>query len=151
MRTAGGGPRGGTPLGGPPPPGAGVVLATSRGQLVIVAVDTVPAAVAGELGITAGGSAMAMSGGPRDKDYYEEKYGDADENDMPRRQRISDGNKQEFENSGWLRQRMPGEERRREFMEWLQKGHEQGEAHTHLRPGSREAEAAVREFEAENP
>jgi len=151
MRTAGGGPRGGTPLGGPPPPGAGVVLATSRGQLVIVAVHTVPAAVAGELGITAGGSAMAMSGGPRDKDYYEEKYGDADENDMPRRQRISDGNKQELENSGWLRQRMPGEERRREFMEWLQKGHEQGEAHTHLRPGSREAEAAVREFEAENP
>jgi hypothetical protein len=46
---------------------------------------------------------------------------------------------------------MPDEERRREFMEWLQKGHEQGEAHTHLRPGTREAEAAVREFEAENP
>ncbi|MEV6448592.1 hypothetical protein [Amycolatopsis sp. NPDC051716] len=151
MRTAGGGPRGGTPLSGPPSPGSGVLLATSQGQLVIVAADTVPAVVAGELGITAGTSAMAMSGGPRDKDYYEEKYGDAEENDMPRRQRISDGNKQELEKSGWLRQRMPDEERRREFMEWLQKGHEQGEAHTHLRPGSREAEAAVREFEAENP
>ncbi|MER6666896.1 hypothetical protein ABT256_20305 [Amycolatopsis japonica] len=151
MRTAGGGPRGGSPLPGPPPPGAGVVLATSRGQLVIVAVDTIPAAVASDLGITAGASAMAMSGGPRDKDYYEEKYGEGGENDMPRRQRISDGNKQELENSGWLRRRMPSEERRREFMEWLQRGHEQGEAHTHLRPGSREAEAAVREFEAENP
>lgn len=151
MRTAGGGPRGGAPLSGPPPPGAGVVLATARGQLVIVAADTIPVTVAGELGITAGATAMTMAGGPRDKDYFEEKYGDGEENDVPRRQRISDGNKQELENSGWLKRRMPSVERRREFMEWLQKGHERGEAHTHLRPGSREAESAVRQFETENP
>jgi hypothetical protein len=36
-------------------------------------------------------------------------------------------------------------------MEWLETNHRQGEAHIHLRPGSREAEAALREFLAENP
>jgi hypothetical protein len=149
MRTAGGGPRGGTPYNGPP--GGGVLLATSQGQLIVVAADTVPVEVAGQLGITAGATAMSMSGGPRDGDYWEDKYGDDPRGELPRRQRISDGNKQELEDSPWLRQRLPNDDRRREFMKWLEKGHKQGEEHAHFRPGSRELEAAVREFELENP
>lgn len=149
MRTAGGGPRGGTTYNGPP--GGEVLLATSQGQLVVVAAETAPVEVAGQLGITGGATAMSMSGGPRDNDYWEDKYGDDSRNELPRRQRISDGNKQELEDSGWLKQRLPNDERRREFMNWLERGHDQGETHTHLRPGSREAEAAVREFESESP
>jgi hypothetical protein len=47
MRTAGGGPRGDTPYNGSP--GGDVLLATSQGQLVIVAAETVPVEVAGQL------------------------------------------------------------------------------------------------------
>jgi hypothetical protein len=83
---------------------------------------------------------MSMSGGPRDRDYWEDTYGDDPRGELPRRQRISDGNKQELEESAWLRRRLPDDERRREFMKWLEKGHRQGEEHTHLRPGSQEAE-----------
>ena len=52
---------------GPPPPGAGsqgMVLALSNGQRVVVAAETVPVAVAGQLGIAGGGTAMAMAGRP---------------------------------------------------------------------------------------
>ncbi|MGY1898331.1 hypothetical protein [Nocardia gipuzkoensis] len=149
MRAAGGGPRGGAPYSGPP--SGGVMLATSNGQFVVVAAETIPAAVAGQLGITAGATVFNMAGGdPRDPHYWEDKYGDDAHDELPRRQRISDGNKQELEDSAWLRRRLPDDRRRREFMKWLERGHNQGERHTHLRPDSREAEAAVREFEAEN-
>lgn len=58
--TGGGGARPGAPVGGPP--SMGVVLATSRGQLVFVAAETIPVAVAGQLAVAAGGTGtMAMS------------------------------------------------------------------------------------------
>lgn len=71
--------------------------------------------------------------------------------ESPRFQRISDANKQELQESGWLRRLLRDVDRRREFMEWLETNHRQGEAHIHLRPGSREADAALRDFLAENP
>jgi hypothetical protein len=148
-RTMGGGSAGA----GPASAGSGPVMlaTTGGGRLVVIAAETVPVAVSGQVGAIAGAGALAMAGTPRDPDYWEDKYGDDPLNERPRRERISDGNKAELEDSGWLRGRLPDEERRREFMEWLQRRHEQGEAHIHLRPGSREAEQAVGEFELENP
>jgi hypothetical protein len=100
-------------------------------------------------GAVGSGTASAMSG--KDKDWYEDEYGDDPRNRLPRRQRISDGNKVELEDSGWLKKKLPDADRRREFMKWLEANHQQGEAHEHLRPGSREAEAMLRRFLAENP
>ncbi len=149
-RTLGGGGAGGSGTSGGS--SGQVMLATAGRRVVVVAAETVPAAVSGQaIAGLAGTGAMAMSGGPRDDDYWEDTYGEDPRDELPRRQRISDGNKAELEDSGWLRQRLPDEERRRAFMEWLQRRHEEGEAHIHLRPGSREAEQAVREFESENP
>jgi hypothetical protein len=128
-----------------------VVLATQDGQLVVVAVETIPVQVAGAYGIVAGTTAWTMSGTPDDDDYWEDKYGDDPRDDLPRRQRISDGNKTELEDSDWLKRRLPDDDRRREFMDWLKKGHRLGEPHVHKRPSSRELEQAVQEFELENP
>src|SRR6266568_2194309 len=129
------GPGGGTPAG--PSTGGGVVLATNGGgQLVIVAAETIPAAVATELGIAGAANAMAMAGDPRDLEYWEDRYGDLDD-DRPRRQRISDGNKMELENSAWLRRRLPDDERRRQFMEWLEHRHDNRDGpHVHERVGT---------------
>jgi hypothetical protein len=44
-----------------------------------------------------------------------------------REQRISDANKQELENSSWLKKKEPKPERRRKFMKWLEKNHKVGE------------------------
>jgi hypothetical protein len=66
--------------------------------------------------------------------------------EQPKKQRISDANKAELENSGWLKERLPDANHRRSFMKWLERGHKQGEAHEHLRPGSPEAEAKLQEF-----
>ena len=76
--------------------------------------------------------------------------------------RISTAEKAELENSGWLKNRLKDPADRRQFMDWLKKGHKEGdrggevgasgrqtEGHEHLRPGSREAEAKVREWESE--
>jgi len=76
--------------------------------------------------------------------------------------KISTGEKSELEDSAWLKGRLPGPEDRRNFMEWLKKGHKEGdvgaevrpgqsesEKHEHYRPGSRAAEEKVREWERE--
>ena len=91
-----------------------------------------------------------MSGngsGGRGDDYWEEKYGQDDP--PPRQERISDANKAELEDSGWLKNKLKEPQLRRDFMKWLEQGHKQGEAHEHLRPGSPEAEAKLAEFLAE--
>ena len=94
------------------------------------------------------GSAMAMAGnrGGRWQDYMDEDYD-------PRsgKQRISDGNKVELEDSGWLKKKLPDADRRREFMKWLEKNHKAGEEHAHLRPGSPEAQQMLDRFLSENP
>jgi hypothetical protein len=77
-----------------------------------------------------------------------ESYGEEFE-DEPRHQRMSDANKAELQESGWLRERLPSVADRRAFMKWLERGHKQGEAHEHLRPGSPEAEAKLGEWAAE--
>ena len=83
--------------------------------------------------------------------YRDYRYGDLDD-DSPRRQRISDGNKTELENSAWLRRRLPNNERRRQFMKWLERRHDNRDGpHLHESPSSRELENSVRDFEAENP
>jgi hypothetical protein len=64
-------------------------------------------------------------------------------------QRISDANKMELENSGWLKGRLPNADHRRDFMKWLEENHRVGEPHIHLRPGSPEAEAALQQFSEE--
>ena len=81
---------------------------------------------------------------PRTQDDYD---GDA----QPKRQRISDGNKEELEDSGWLKKKLPDPDRRREFMKWLQANHDAGEEHVHLRPGSRQADDMLRRFREEEP
>lgn len=94
--------------------------------------------------------AMMMGGsgsGGRGDDYWEDKYGQDDP--PPRRERISDANKAELEDSGWLKNKIKDPQTRRDFMKWLEQGHKQGEAHEHLRPGSPEAEAKLAEFLAE--
>ncbi|HKS72670.1 MAG TPA: LysM peptidoglycan-binding domain-containing protein, partial [Terriglobales bacterium] len=65
-------------------------------------------------------------------------------------QRMSDANKVELENSGWLKEKLPDPTHRKEFMKWLEENHQQGEAHIHLRPGSREAEDALQDFKLTN-
>ena len=64
-------------------------------------------------------------------------------------QRMSDANKTELENSGWLKGRLPNADHRREFMGWLEENHRQGEPHIHLSPGSPEAEAELLRFSEE--
>jgi hypothetical protein len=54
--------------------------------------------------------------------------------------RISTGNKTELENSEWLKKRLPDAEKRRKFMEWLEKNHGAGETGTEVKPGQRETE-----------
>jgi hypothetical protein len=80
-----------------------------------------------------------------------EEFGDDPRSDLPRRKRISDGNKQELQESGWLRKRLPDVKRRREFMDWLKANHRIGEEHVHLRPGSRVAEEMLTRFVEEVP
>ncbi|MDN5770574.1 MAG: hypothetical protein L0H24_06740 [Microlunatus sp.] len=101
-------------------------------------------------GAIGSGTAAAMSGKNRDKDWYEDEYGDDPRNQLPKKQRISDGSKVELEDSGWLKKKLPDVERRREFMKWLEANHKQGEAHEHLRPGSPEAEEMLGRYLAEN-
>lgn len=91
-----------------------------------------------------------------------EEYGEKKPREPSRVQRISTPQKQELEDSDWLNKRLPDGEDRRSFMDWLKKRHKEGElgpevpegrreteGHVHLAPGSREAEAAVREWERE--
>jgi PrsW family intramembrane metalloprotease len=85
------------------------------------------------------------------REQYDDKYGDDPGNDNPGDQRISDGNKAELQDSGWLKEQVPDADTRRQFMDWLERGHNQGEAHVHLRPGSREAAQALEEFFKEYP
>ncbi|MBB5874551.1 hypothetical protein F4553_007985 [Allocatelliglobosispora scoriae] len=134
------------------PPGG---LALAGGGMMAGALS--PAALAG-LGAALGalGALLmhASSGGGsggRGDDYWEDKYGDEANKyeDAPRNERMSDANKQELQESGWLKEKVPDTGTRREFMKWLEQGHKQGEAHVHLRPGSPEAEAALQEFLAE--
>lgn len=130
-----------------------MVLGTRGGALVVVSVRTVPASVAGQLGILGGGTAMAIMGDPDDDyDAEVEKWEKKLEKE-PRRQRISDANKLELENSGWLKKLMPDAARRRQFMKWLERRHgtREGIDYEHLRPGSPEAAAAVEEFNLEEP
>ncbi|MFL6141883.1 MAG: peptidoglycan-binding domain-containing protein [Labedaea sp.] len=97
------------------------------------------------------GPSRKGSRSPDDPNYWDDRYGDLDD-DSPRRQRISDGNKTELENSAWLRRRLPDDERRRQFMKWLERRHDNRDGpHAHENPGSRELESSVRDFEAENP
>ena len=92
--------------------------------------------------------------------WHVEEYGEGQGPKAPRSTRISTAEKSELENSGWLKKRLPAESDRREFMDWLKKGHKEGELgkelqpgqketerHEHLHPGSREAEEKVREWE----
>ena len=60
--------------------------------------------------------------------------------------RISDANKRELQESGWLRDLLPNVRARRAFMKWLERNHKTGEAHIHLSPGSNEAVVALGEF-----
>ena len=66
-------------------------------------------------------------------------------------QRMSDSNKQELEDSGWLKEGLSNPKHREEFMQWLEQNHQQGEPHIHLRPGSREAADALRDFKMTDP
>jgi hypothetical protein len=74
-RGAGGAARGGVPYNGPPPPG--LVLARAGGGSVVVpvAVNTIPVAVAGQLGVQAAGGTMVLMsssnprGGTRMRDF----------------------------------------------------------------------------------
>ena len=142
--------------GGPPVPApTGGVLAMRGGTMVFVSARTIPATVAIEWGIAGSGAAMAMMG-PDDPDFeddpevakWERKFAG-----KPQRQRISDANKQELQDSGWLKQKLPDESRRRRFMKWLEERHNlrEGKEHEHLKPGSPEAQQAVDEFNAEEP
>ena len=72
-------------------------------------------------------------------------------NKLPKKERISDANKVELEDSGWLKKQLPDPERRRQFMKWLEANHRAGEAHVHLRPGSREAREMLNRFKQEHP
>lgn len=76
------------------------------------------------------------------------KVSHRDDPDGPKSERISDGNKQELQNSGWLKRRLPSEKDRRDFMKWLQKGHT-ADDHEHLRPGSPDAEEILKEWSDE--
>ena len=89
------------------------------------------------------GTAMAMSGAGRgrDSDYWEEKF-----EGKPKREPVSDSYaKQELQESGWLKKRLPDIERRRQFMDWLEKNHKLGEEHQHLKPGSKYAKVHAEE------
>ncbi|MEV6632144.1 DUF4157 domain-containing protein [Actinoplanes sp. NPDC051470] len=88
---------------------------------------------------------------PKTSEDFEDEYGDDPRNELPRKKRISDGNKEELQESGWLRKKLPDVERRREFMDWLKRNHQVGEEHTHLRPGSREADRMLKRFLEESP
>ncbi|MFW6187232.1 MAG: hypothetical protein ACOC84_04450 [Actinomycetota bacterium] len=151
--------------GAPPPPAGGVVLVTTQGQLVVVAVDAVPVAIASQAGIAGGALMSAAAGGggggedddfddfDPEADYWERKFRGSRQKELPKRTRISDANKQELQESGWLRSRMPSVERRRQFMDWLEERHHwrEGIEHGHVKPGSPGAEEALREFLLDNP
>lgn len=109
----------------------------------VVAVETAPTKPAKKAG--------PAKKKPRTPEEFEEEWGDDRRNELPRRKRVSDGNKQELQESGWLRRRLPDIERRREFMKWLEANHRVGEEHVHLRPGSREAERMLKRFLEEDP
>jgi hypothetical protein len=60
-------------------------------------------------------------------------------------QRISDANKAELQESGWLKERLKDPENRRQFMDWLEDRHKV-EAHEHVSPGSPRANALLDEW-----
>jgi hypothetical protein len=93
--------------------------------------------------------------------WHVEEYEDP-RHQTPRQTRISTAEKSELQDSEWLKKRLPAEKDRREFMDWLKKGHKEGElgqelkpgekgkeGHEHISPGSAEAENKVREWEQE--
>ena len=98
----------------------------------------------------------------RGEKWHVEEYGEARGHRPPKETRISTAEKSELENSGWLKKRLPAEKDRREFMDWLKRGHKEGElgkelkpgqkgteGHEHLSPGSPAAEQKVMEWERE--
>ena len=59
--------------------------------------------------------------------------------------------KSELQESEWLKGRLPNQDDRYDFMEWLQKGHDPrvGEEHVHLKPGSKHAERMLKKWKSE--
>jgi hypothetical protein len=79
---------------------------------------------------------------------------------LPKKEKMSTGTKSELEDSAWLKNRIKDEKARKEFMDWLKKGHKEGdtgpeipqgqkvtESHEHYPPGAPQTEAKVREWE----
>ena len=85
-----------------------------------------------------------------DLDPTEEEHGDDERNRQPRFEWMSDADKKELEESGWLKANLSREpEPRRRFMKWLEANHKQGEEHRHLRPGSPYAREMLARFREE--
>jgi hypothetical protein len=93
----------------------------------------------------------AMSTMPR----WRGRTDDDDPHPPPRRTPISDSyDKSELEDSEWLREQIPDDDRRREFMWWLRSHpmeEELGREHPHLHPYTDEAQRAVDIWKRENP
>ncbi|MDX3748930.1 hypothetical protein [Streptomyces sp. AK08-02] len=101
---------------------------------------------------------IARGGKPHIEDYSEiPARRTADE---VRSENISTATKSELENSGWLRKRLTRPEDRRDLMDWLKRGHREGElgkepvpgktvpkGHDHYEPGTPESEEMVKEWE----
>ncbi|HEU5472577.1 MAG TPA: peptidoglycan-binding protein [Actinophytocola sp.] len=141
------------PYEGPPPSGM-LLAATPDGQLVLVAVESIPVEVSAQLGITAAAAMMGGSGGGGDEDLdrYEEEYGDHPLMREPSGGRISTGRKPELQESGWLRRRLPDPARRKEFMDWIRdRNRTGGPGHEHQDPGSQPTQELLDEFLAESP
>jgi hypothetical protein len=82
--------------------------------------------------------------------------------DDPGHMRMSDANKAELEDSGWLKGEEPDPLRRGKFMEWLEKNHKAGElgpeipkgakavdGHVHVKPGSQYAKEMLKRWREE--
>ena len=87
---------------------------------------------------------MSPRPSPRPRSPPFNGYGEYE--NLPKEKRISDANKAELQESGWLRERLPNQGDGIEFMKWLERGHKEGEAHEHLRPGSSQALEKLREW-----
>jgi hypothetical protein len=90
----------------------------------------------------------------------QEPHGWEKQERLPKKENISTGTKSELEDSAWLKNRIKDEKARKEFMDWLKKGHKEGdtgpeipqgqkvtESHEHYPPGAPQTEAKVREWE----